>query len=166
MDLYWNLSMIKHFNIAKTFCPNRLPRHYDLYKETRLMTYASGTGLGFIFQQSNGDDWSVIQAGSPFLTIDLTVDTPLSKKNCLASYEQKRNVTSFLAGLPHFDVLTDHNPPLSIFNSKRLDSIKNPKLQRLKMKIVSYNFTGQRVVDYGTRCFVALSTEEAKLLTK
>ena len=51
----------------------------------------------------------------------------------------------FLAGLPHFDILTDHNPLISILNSKRLDEIENPRLQRLRMKIISYNFTAQWV---------------------
>ena len=51
----------------------------------------------------------------------------------------------FLAGLPHFEILTDHNPLLSILNNQRLDEIENPRLQRLRMKIVSYNFTARWV---------------------
>ena len=50
-----------------------------------------------------------------------------------------------MAGLPHFKILTDHNPLLSILNNKRLDEIENPRLQRLRMKIVSYNFTARWV---------------------
>ena len=41
---------------------------FELTRETRLMTDASGKGLGFILQLRNGDHWSVIQAGSRFLT--------------------------------------------------------------------------------------------------
>ena len=47
--------------------------------------------------------------------------------------------------MPYFENLTDHNPLLSILNNKRLDEIENPRLQRLRIKIVSYNFTARWV---------------------
>ena len=47
----------------------------------------------------------------------------------------------FLAGLPHFTVITDHHPLVPILNDHRLDEIDNPRLQRLKMKIMGYTFT-------------------------
>ena len=56
-----------------------------------------------------------------------------------------RKFLKFLAGLTHFDILADHNPLLSILNSERLDEIETTRLQRLRMKIVSYNFTAQWV---------------------
>ena len=40
----------------------------------------------------------------------------------------------FLAGLPHFRVITDHHPLIPILNSHRLDEIENPQLQRLKIE--------------------------------
>lgn len=51
----------------------------------------------------------------------------------------------FLAGLPHFTVLTDHHPLIPILNNHRLDEIENPRLQRLKSRIMAYNFTAQWV---------------------
>ena len=47
----------------------------------------------------------------------------------------------FLAGLPHFDIITDHNQLLSILNNRRLDEIENPRLQRLRTKLMAYHFT-------------------------
>ena len=47
----------------------------------------------------------------------------------------------FLAGLPHFRVIENHHPLLSILNTHRLDEIENPRLQRIRTKIVAYNFT-------------------------
>ena len=47
----------------------------------------------------------------------------------------------FLAGLPHFTVLTDHHPLVPILNNYRLDEIENPRLQCLKSKIMAYNFS-------------------------
>jgi hypothetical protein len=43
----------------------------------------------------------------------------------------KSNV--FLAGLPHFVVLTDHHPLVLILNSQCLE----PRLQRLRTRIIS-----------------------------
>ena len=47
----------------------------------------------------------------------------------------------FLAGLQHFHVITDHHPLIPILNNHRLDEIENPRLQRMKAKLMGYNFT-------------------------
>ena len=47
----------------------------------------------------------------------------------------------FLSGLQHFQLVTDHNPLVPILNSHRLDEIENPRLQRLRTKLMAYNFT-------------------------
>ena len=46
----------------------------------------------------------------------------------------------FLLGLPHFDVLTDHRPLIPILNRQQLDEVSNPRLRRLKMKIMTFNY--------------------------
>ena len=51
----------------------------------------------------------------------------------------------FLAGLPHFKVFTDHHPLIPILNNHRLDEIENSRLQRLKTRIIGYNFTAEWV---------------------
>ena len=38
-------------------------------------------------------------------------------------------------------MVTDHHPLVPILNSYRLDEIENPRLQRLKSKIMAYNFS-------------------------
>ena len=88
---------------------------YDLDKPTRLMTDASGKGLGFILQQLNGDVWSVIQAGSRFLTSAETRYATIEKEMLGVAWAVQK-CHKFLAGLPHFDILTDHNPLISILN--------------------------------------------------
>ena len=52
---------------------------------------------------------------------------------------QKRRL--FLSGLSLFSIFTDHKPLIPILNSKQLDEIENPRLQRLRMKILEYSFT-------------------------
>ena len=49
----------------------------------------------------------------------------------------------FLAGLSHFEIVVDHNPLLSILNNRRLDEIENPRLQRMRTKLMLYNFTAR-----------------------
>ena len=49
----------------------------------------------------------------------------------------------FSSGLDHFAVVTDHNPLVPILNTHRLDEIENPRLQCLRTRLMSYNFTAQ-----------------------
>ena len=42
-------------------------------------------------------------------------------------------------------VVTDHHPLIPILNNHRLDKIENPRLQRLKTRIMGYNFTAEWV---------------------
>ena len=46
----------------------------------------------------------------------------------------------FLMGLQDFQVITDHDPLIPIL---RLDEIENPRLQRLKTKLMAFNFTAK-----------------------
>ena len=55
----------------------------------------------------------------------------------------------FLAGLQHFSIITDHNPlvPIAIISNRCLDEIENLHLQRLKSKLMAYNFTIEWIKD-------------------
>ena len=98
---------------------------FDPNKPTRLCTDASRQGLGFVLQQSSGDRWALIQAGSRYLS-----DT----ESCYAIIELEllgvawaiSKCKLFLSGLRHFTVITDHHPLIPILNSHRLDEIENP----------------------------------------
>ena len=46
----------------------------------------------------------------------------------------------FLAGLPHFKVMTDHRPLLPILNQKTMDQIKNVRLLHYKQALSGYTF--------------------------
>jgi len=49
----------------------------------------------------------------------------------------------FLTGLQHFTIITDHNPLIPILNNHHLDEIENPRLQRLKTRLMAYTFTAE-----------------------
>ena len=121
--------------------------YFDATKETRLHTDASTLGLGFVLcQRSATEDteWKTIQAGSRFLT-DVESRYAVIELECLAVAWAIRKCNIFLAASDHFTVVTYHNPLIPILNSHRLDEIENPRLQRLRTRIMSYNFTAQWV---------------------
>ena len=47
---------------------------------------------------------------------------------------------TFLAGIFNFQVVIDHKPLVPILNSKELGEINNPRLQRICMRIMPYQF--------------------------
>ena len=120
--------------------------YFDPSKEPHLHTDASTLGLGFLLllQKSteSDSDWRVVQAGSRFLS-DTESRYAVIELECLAVAWAIKKCHLFLAGLNHFTVITDHNPLIHILNSHRLDEIENPRLQRLRTRIMEYNFTTQ-----------------------
>ena len=116
--------------------------YYDMSKPLRLHTDGSLlNGLGFVLQQKHDDGhWHILQAGSRFLT-------PTESRYAAIELELLAVVWAvtkchlFLGGVEHFDIVTDHKPLLPILNSKLLHDIPNPRLQRLKQKLMEYVFT-------------------------
>ena len=142
-EFTWSEEFEQAFNSVKQSLTSAPMLHYfDYTKPTRLCTDASRQGLGFILQQNTGDSWSLIQAGSRFLS-DAESRYAIIELELLAVTWAISKCHIFLAGLPHFSVLTDHHPLIPILNKHRLDEIENPRLQRLKTKIMGYSFTAQ-----------------------
>ena len=117
---------------------------FDPTKPTRLCTDASRQGLGFVLQQKSGDNWLLVQAGSRFVS-DAESRYAVIELELLAVSWAILKCKLFLAGLPHFRVITDHHPLIPILNSHRLDEIENPRLQRMKTRIMAFNFTTEWV---------------------
>ena len=88
----------------------------------------------------HGDNWRIVQAGSRFLS-DTETRYATIETEMLGVTWAVLKCHKFLAGLPHFQIITDHNPLLAILNQCRLDEIENPRLQRLRTKLMAYNFT-------------------------
>ena len=116
---------------------------HQIDKPTRLCTDASRHGLGFVLQQQNPDGkWCLTQAGSQFLS-DAEGRYAIIELELLAICWAIVKCHTFLAGLQHFQVIMDHNPLIPILNNHRLDEIENPRLQRLRTRIMGYNFTAE-----------------------
>jgi len=85
----------------------------------------------------NGDAWTLVQDGSRFLS------DAGSRYTLLPVSWTITKCKLFLAGLPQFTDVTDHHPLIPILNTHRLDEIENPRLQRLRSRIMACNFTDQ-----------------------
>ena len=109
---------------------------YDPRRATRLSTDASRlNGMGCVLQQQQDDEsWSVVQAGSRFVTDTETRYAAIEIEMAAVVWAFKK-CRLFLSGLPHFDVFVDHKPLVPILNLKTLDQLENPRLQRLKMQL-------------------------------
>ncbi len=119
--------------------------YFDANKETRLHTDASTVGLGFVLLQKSAEpeaEWKIVQAGSRFLS-DVEGRYAVVELECLAVVWDIKKCSLFLSGLPHFTVVTDHSPLIPILNTYRLDEKENPRLQRLRTRILSFHFTAQ-----------------------
>ena len=142
-DFLWSPDHQQAFTILKnslTIAP--VLSYFDVNKPTRLCTDASRHGLGFILQQNTAGTWNLIQVGSRFLT-DTESRYAVIELEMLAVCWAVSKCKLFLTGLQHFTIITDHNPLIPILNNHRLDEIENPPLQRLKTRLMAYNFTTQ-----------------------
>lgn len=99
-------------------------------------------GLGFVLQQKVGDLWSLIQAGSRFLS-DAETRYAVIELELLAVAWAIMKCHIVLARLPRFVVLTDHHP---LGAHHQLDQTDNPRLQHLKTKVMSHTFTAKWVI--------------------
>ena len=145
----WSPSHTTAFKTAKeSLTTQPVLSYFDITKPTRLSTDTSRQGLGYILQQQHGNKWSLIQAGSKFLS-EAESRYATIELELLAVAWAITKCKIFLAGLQHFSVLTDHNPLIPILNSRRLDEIENPRVQRLKARLMAYNFTAHWIKGKG-----------------
>ena len=114
---------------------------FNVCQPTRLCTDASRQGLGFIVQQQSlTGQWMLVQAGSCFLS-EAESRYAIIELEMLAVAWTANKCKTFLMGLQNFQVITDHNPLISLLNSHPLDEIDNPRLQQLKTKLMAFNLT-------------------------
>ena len=108
-------------NVKKSLMSAPILSYFDQDKETCLCTYTSRQGFGFVLQQKTGNTWSLIQAGSRFLS-DPESRYAIIELELLAVAWAITKCDVFLAGLPHFTVVTDHHLLIPILNNHRLES--------------------------------------------
>ena len=136
-ELLWEQHHERAFELAKAMLTS-IPTmaYFNPRCPTSLSTDASRLkGFGFVLRQQQDDGaWRVVQAGSRFLTPAESRYATIELEATAIAWALKK-CRLFLSGLPGFQVITDHKPLIPILNSKTLDEIENPRLQRLKMKM-------------------------------
>ena len=85
-----------------------------------------------------------MQAGSRFLT---PAESPYAmiELGALSACWAMNKCNMLVQGLPHFTLLTDHQPLLPILNSMEIADTENFRLQRLMMKMLPHSFTAKWV---------------------
>ena len=115
--------------------------YFDASLPTAVHTDASRLkGLGYALLQLHGQDWKLVQCGSRFLT-DVESRYAVVELEMLAVTWAVRKCHVYLAGMQEFRLITDHRPLVPILNTKSLPEIENPRLQRLREKLMPYSFT-------------------------
>ena len=114
--------------------------HFDQTWGTRLITDASRVnGLGFVLTQWKHNQVKVIQCGSRSLSsTERNYSTLELELTAIVWAIQKCNF--FLKGINNFEVITDHKPLLGIF-AKNISQIENPRVARLREKVMSSPFS-------------------------
>ena len=82
--------------------------HFDPNLETRLETDASRKkGFGYALLQKQEDDWTLVAAGSRYLK-DVETRYAMVELEALAIHYGVKQCHLYLSGLPHFEVISDH----------------------------------------------------------
>ena len=105
--------------------------------DTILMTDAWRLfGIGFaLLQPQPKEKWSLIQCDSASLTPTQTIFATIELE-CMAIQWAIRKCVYYLSGLPTFQVWTDHKPLVGIFQESICGDLHNPRLMRMREKIM------------------------------
>ena len=127
-------------NVKNILCSPLIVKPFDQNLPTYLITDASHLhGLGFaLLQLEATNKFRLIQCGSKSLN-DTQCNYSTIELECLAINHAIKKWKFYLHGKDNFTVITDHKPLLGILNYN-LDNLDNPRLQRMREKIMGYNF--------------------------
>ncbi len=151
---YWDEALDNAFRKSKQEIIRQVyegVRAYDLEKPTCLTTDWSKMGLGFSLMQKHCKctgkpdpncgvgHWKLVFAGSKTTNEAQSRYSP-TEGECLAAAYGLQRCRMYTLGCPNLILATDHNPLTGILNDRRLDSIDNPRLLKLKEKTLGYDF--------------------------
>ncbi len=157
---YWDATLDEIFVKSKQDIVRRVidgVKMYDTRRGTCLATDWSKVGIGFFLLQKycqcislakapqcGPGHWRLVFAGSRFLKDPETRYAPIEGE-ALAVVFGLEQARMYVSGCKDLIVATDHKPLVPILNSKRLDTIKNPRLLNFKEKTLMYDFHAQHI---------------------
>ena len=131
-------------NVKKLLTSPVTLKLYDVSRPTKLRVDGSRlNGIAVILYQKHGDKWHPVSRASRYLSDAEKNYHPIENEMLAVSWGC-RKMNLYLHGLPHFYIQTDHKPLIPILNNKSLVEM-SPRIQRLRMKLLQYNFTAEHV---------------------
>ena len=96
-------------------------------------------GLSYALLQLQDGNWRLIQCGSRFVSETESRYAVIELEMTAICWAVRKNHI-FLAGLKEFEIVCDHRPLIPLLNQKSLAQVENPRLLRLREKLVPYHF--------------------------
>jgi len=158
-DFIWTETHTQAFeNVKRALSSPPVLATFDPKLPTRLETDASRlNGLGYVLLQQHGEHWRPIMYGSRFLTDTESRYASIELETIAIKYAVDK-CRLYLSGLPHFIVITDHRPLVTIFNKYGVNDVENQKIAKIKATLQSnYQFTVEWVKGSNHRIADALS---------
>ena len=123
---------------------------FQMNRTTCISTDWSKQGIGFTLSQKHcrcehdtpicGEGhWKLIMAGSRFTRPAESRYAPIEGEALAVAWALQR-CKVFVMGCPNLIVAVDHKPLIRILDDRPLESIENPRLLRLKEKMLPYSF--------------------------
>ena len=122
-------------------CSGRVLTNFNPKARLRLETDAAQkTGLGYaLWQEEASGQWKLLRCGSRTVT-PAESRYSVTESELLGVAFAVKKLKLYLQGKA-FEVIVDHQPLVSILNSKGLEEIETPRILRLKEKLTGYVFT-------------------------
>ena len=141
-EFAWGIAQDQAFARTKRLLANDMEcQPFDPKRPTELITDAARLfGMGFILLQRGKDGTAKpIMCGSAALT-ESQQRYSVIETELLAIQWAIEKCDYYVRGIREFKVFTDHKPLVGVFQKEMAD-IKNPRIQRLRLKIAHYNFS-------------------------
>ena len=175
-NFYWDDKLDKIFNESKNKIVNLVVegvQSFEISRRTCLQTDWSEDGLGYVLLQKHcectlespvccSDGWKLIFAGSRFTKPAESGYAPIEGEALALAWALEHS-RMFTMGCPDLLVAVDHKPLLGVFNSRDLQSIKNPRLRNFKENTLAWRFSITHVAGKWTRAADALSRQKQNM---
>ena len=152
-DFIWTDEMDEAFESAKAEIVAQVKdgvKVYEMGKTTALVSDWSKTGLGYALLQKHcfcsgkvinccARGWKLVCMGSRFCTQTESKYSAIEGELLALTFALEKS-RYWTLGNPDLVVFVDHKPLLGLLKNKDIDTIENPRLNRLMIKTLKWNF--------------------------